>query len=196
MKKKKNLIIFGAGGHFTSCLDVILSSKKYNILFIVDKKKSSKKYGFKVVSELKNYSKLLKKCKNVFVAVGQIKNNLIRKKIIKKLEKYGFKFPSIISPLAHVSELSKIGKGNIIMHGSIINAGSKIGDHNIFNSKSLIEHDVEIGNFCHISTGSIINGDCKINDDTFIGSGSVLKQGIIIKKKSLIGMSSIIKSSN
>ena len=29
--KKKNLIIFGAGGHFTSCLDVILKSEKYNI---------------------------------------------------------------------------------------------------------------------------------------------------------------------
>ena len=46
-------------------------------------------------------------------------------KIINDLMKNGFNLPTIISPLAHVSKYAKIGQGNIIMHGSIINAGSK-----------------------------------------------------------------------
>ena len=192
--KKKNLIVFGAGGHFTSCLDVIMSTKKYKILFVIDKKNITKKHGFKILNIRFNYKKLLKKCKNAFVAIGHIKNNTSRKKIINDLMKNGFNLPTIISPLAHVSKYAKIGQGNIIMHGSIINAGSKIGQNNIINSKALIEHDVEIGDHCHISTGAIINGNCKIGNDTFVGSRSVIKHGINIKNGCLIGMGAIIKN--
>ena len=32
----KKLIIFGAGGHCNSCIDIILSEKKYKVDFIVD----------------------------------------------------------------------------------------------------------------------------------------------------------------
>ena len=36
---KKNIIIIGAGGHATSCVDVIEKTKKFKIIGLVDKKK-------------------------------------------------------------------------------------------------------------------------------------------------------------
>ena len=37
--KRKNIILIGAGGHTTSCIDVIEATNKYKIIGLVDKKK-------------------------------------------------------------------------------------------------------------------------------------------------------------
>ena len=43
---KKKILIIGAGGHAKSCIDLILSTKKYKIVGLVDNKK---KIGKKLV---------------------------------------------------------------------------------------------------------------------------------------------------
>ena len=68
------------------------------------------------------------------------------------MPKNGFKFPSIISPLAYVSNQAKIGEGTIVMHEPIVNAGI-VGKNCIINSKSLIEYDAVIGNNSVVSQG-------------------------------------------
>ena len=40
---KKKIIIFGAGGHALSCIDVIENSSKYKIVFLLEKKWEDKK---------------------------------------------------------------------------------------------------------------------------------------------------------
>jgi len=37
----KNLILIGAGGHCRSCIDVIEAEKKYKIIGLIDKNKST-----------------------------------------------------------------------------------------------------------------------------------------------------------
>ena len=39
----KKLIIFGGGGHCNSCIDVILTQKKFKIVSIIDEKTKEKK---------------------------------------------------------------------------------------------------------------------------------------------------------
>ena len=47
----KKIIIFGAGGHANSCIDVILEEKKLKIDYIVDDNKTEiKKFNFNVKS--------------------------------------------------------------------------------------------------------------------------------------------------
>ena len=38
---KKKILIIGAGGHAKSCIDLILSTKKYKIAGLVDNKKKN-----------------------------------------------------------------------------------------------------------------------------------------------------------
>ena len=73
--------------------------------------------------------------------------------MIKRLSKFNFRFPVIISAHAYVSKHSIIKEGTSIGHGAIVNSDAKIGSHSIINSKTLVEHDSCIGNFCHVSTG-------------------------------------------
>ena len=190
----KDIILIGAGGHCKSCIDVIELQKKYKIFGIIDNKKKigSKILNYKIIGN-DSYLSKLKKCKNVHISIGQIKTSKNIKNIFEKLKKKNFKFPIIISPLAHVSKHAIIKEGTIIFHNSIINSNARVGHNTIINNQALIEHDAIIGNNCHISTSSVVNGGTVVGDGTFIGSKSSLKEKIVVGKNCIIGMGKIVK---
>jgi len=189
----KKIILIGAGGHCTSCIDVIEKQKKFNIIGLIDNNKKKSLLGYKIIGSDKEIKKFSKKVYYALVTTGHIKNSKIRENLFKKFLKNGFKFPAVISPLSYVSKHASIGDGTIVMHGAIINAGAKVGKNCIINSKSLIEHDAIIGNHCHLSTRSTINGGVIIQDNSFIGSSSVIKQNIKIGKNSFVNANLFVK---
>ncbi len=193
---KKKILLFGAGGHAKSCIDVIQKNNKFEVVGLIGKKNEigKKINGFKVLGTETEASYFLNKgIKNALITLGNYNNQYVRDKIFNFLKKKKFIFPKIISPLAYVSKSSKIAEGTIVMHGAIINSNSVVGSNCIINSKSLIEHDCEIKNNVHISTGTIVNGSVKVGSNSFIGSGSVIKNNLIIKPGSFIKMGSILK---
>ena len=191
---KKKIILIGAGGHAESCIDVIKKNKKYQIAGLIGTKSEVGKLvmGHKVIGSDKDLKFFSGKIKYALIAVGQIKTAKKRKKIYDLLRSLNFKLPVIISPLAYVSEFSKIGDGTIVMHFALINSKTQIGNNCIINSKALIEHGTSIGNHCHVSTSATINSGVTINDEVFIGSSSCIKQNLKIGTGSLIAMGSRI----
>ena len=189
----KKLIIFGAGGHCNSCIDIILREKKYKIDFIVDDNKNDfKKFNIEI-KNLIYFKENFKKTHNLFVGIGLIKNAIKRLNLIKKLEKYNLNFGKILSPNSVISKSSSIFTGTIVMHNCVINSNVTIKQHSIINTSSVIEHDVIVGKNSQISTGAIINGGSKVGDNTFIGSGTIVHQNIEIGNNCLIGAGKVIK---
>lgn len=165
----QNIIIIGSGGHAVSCIDVILSTKKFKIKgYISDKPNLDLPKSIKWLGDDK-YFKRIKKNQNIIIGFANIgqKNLDKRIKIYNKLKKIGCRLPIIVSKHSYVSKNSKIGYGTIVMHNVVINANVKIGENCIINSNSLIEHDCSIGNHTHVSTGVIVNGNCKIFEKSF-----------------------------
>lgn len=191
----QKIILIGTGGHTKACVDVIEEGKKYKIIGFVEKKKSKKDsfLNYPILGSDKELKELKKRCSNIFITIGQIKNLSLRANLFNYLISQGFKLPTILSPHSYVSKKTKINKGTIVMHGVVINSHAEIGSNCIINSTSLIEHGVKIGNHTHISTGSIINGDCKIGNNSFIGSGTILKEGVKIGNRCFIGMGQTIR---
>lgn len=193
---KKKILLFGAGGHANSCIDVILKTNKFKIVGLIGKKNElgKKICGFKVLGTEADAKFFFKEgVRNALITVGSYRNLKKREKLFHYLKKIKFIFPKIISPTAYVSKNSKINEGTIVMHGSIINSNSSIGSNCIINTKSLIEHDCLIENHVHISTGSICNGSVKVGSGSFIGSGSIIRNNLTIKSKSFIKMGTIVK---
>jgi len=192
MKNKLKIILFGAGGHALSAIDVIEKTKKFKILFIVDKFEGL--LGkYKVYKENKNIDHYKKYTNKVFISIGQIKDSNPRKILYERLIKKKYILPKIISPFSYVSNTAKIGNGTIVMHHALINSSAQIGENCIINSKTLVEHGVKVEDNCHLSTGSIINGDCYIKKNSFVGSNSTIIQGVTIGEKSIIGAGKIVK---
>ena len=192
------IILIGAGGHARSCIDVILSTQKYKIAGLIDKKgaKSKEVLGFPIIGNDDDLQDLRSKYQHAIVTIGQIKSPLKRIDSFLLLKNLDYNLPCIISPIAHVSNNSSIGEGSIIMHHSIINFNAKIGKNCIINNKALIEHDSNIGDHCHISTGAIINGNVSIEKKSFIGSGAIVRESIVVKSNSVIGAGSLIGINN
>ena len=193
--KKKNIILIGAGGHATSCIDVIETTNKFKIIGLIDKKnKNYLKIGNKKY-KIFNEKEILNNKKSLYALICIGSNLLIKKRdiLFKKYKKLGFKFTKIISPFSYVSKFSKIKDGTIIMHKAIINSNVKIGSNCIINTKSLIEHDCVIGDNSHIATSVNINGHVKIGKNCFIGSNATLVPSVKIKDNSFIKAGRLIK---
>ena len=194
---KPSILIFGAGGHAVSCIDVIEAENKFNIAGLVIKDDDCLRAEniYPVVGTEKNLDSLKAITEYAFIGIGQIKDPSSRTNLYQHLKRSHFRLPTIISPNAYVSKHAVLGDGVIVMHGAIVNAGVHIGSNCIINSRALIEHGCLIGDNCHISTGAIINGEVKIGDETFVGSGAVIKQGLSISDVQVIKMGSKIFNS-
>lgn len=101
-----------------------------------------------------------------------------------------------IHPKAQISPNVKIGIGNVISAGVVIQTGTTIGDHNIINTNASIDHHNRINNFCHIAPNCALCGHVTINNGTFIGVGSSIVPKISLKAWSFIKANTLVKDSN
>jgi len=187
---KPSLILIGAGGHARACIDVIEYLDVFRIAGLVgtEDELQNECMGYRVIATGVDLPKLAQEFQYAHIAVGQIKSPLLRQRLYEQALESGFRLPSIISPLAHVSPHAVIDNATIVMHGAIVNAGAKVGNNCIINTNALIEHDATVEDCCHISTGAIVNGAAHIGFGSFVGSGSMIKQGITLGSNCMVGM--------
>jgi len=191
---KKKILLVGGGAHCKSCIEVIESTDKFEIVGIIEQEEriGESILGYKVIGCDDDLEKFREQYLYVHISIGDLK---IRKKLIKKVKELKFELPIILANSAIISKYSKIGNGTIIMHHSVLNSDSKIGSNCIINTKALIEHDGLIGNNCHISTGAIVNGSSIIGNDCFIGSHATVNDKLTIVDECIIGSGTTIYKS-
>ncbi|TGM53968.1 acetyltransferase [Leptospira biflexa] len=194
---KEPLLLIGAGGHTKSCIEVIESEDRYQIIGLVgsESEKGKEILGYKVIGSDEDLFSLKSVTLNVLITIGQIKSHELRKRSYDFLKSMGFRFVTIISPSAKVSRMTQIGEGTVIFHNCILNSEVIVGKNCIINTGVILEHEVEIGEHTHISTGAILNGGVKVGSHSFVGSGTVVKENVVIGSNVVVGMSSkVLKS--
>jgi sugar O-acyltransferase (sialic acid O-acetyltransferase NeuD family) len=197
MNKESSLILIGGGGHCKSCIDIIRSIGKYQIIGILDipEKIGEQIEGYPIIASDDKIQELANQYDFFFITIGQIRTNIPRVRIYNRLKEISCNLPVIMSSNAYISKFSTISEGSIIMHGCVVNTNVKIGVNCIINTGAVIEHDSTIGNHTHISTGAIVNGNCVIGNNVFVGSNSVVFNNIIIPDNTIIGAGSLIHKS-
>jgi sugar O-acyltransferase (sialic acid O-acetyltransferase NeuD family) len=190
------LMLIGSGGHCRSCIDVIETTKSYEVFGIVAQigVERSPVLGYPILGTDEDLAGLLQDCPTAFITVGQIRTPDNRKRLYHLVQDMGGTFPVVVSPHAYVSSRAKVGDGTIIMHGATLNIGASVGINCIINSQALVEHDAEIGPHAHISTGARVNGGVSIGEGTFLGSGAVVNQGISVGNNCIIASGAVIRS--
>ena len=189
----KSMLLIGGGGHCHSCIDVIEEANSFQIAGVVQPKESSELIlGYPVIGSDEDLPQLLRGVKSALVTVGQIKTPQVRIRLFDLLKQLNAELPVVVSPSAYCSKHSEMGKGSIVMHGAIANAGAKVGANCIVNSQALVEHDVKIDDHCHISTGAQVNGGVTIGKGSFVGSGAVIKEGVRLGENVIVGAGQIV----
>lgn len=176
-KRKRQLLVIGAGGHGKVCADIAIKMKKWERIFFLDDKEGIKEcMGFPVIDKV-SAALCYKENTDYFVAIG---DNVVREQIQEKLECEGASVAILLHPDAVIGLSVKIGKGSTVMAGAVINSASQIGKGCIVNTGSSIDHDNVIEDYVHISPGVRLAGDVKIGKGSFIGVGSTVSNHITI----------------
>ena len=200
---KEELLLFGAGGHCRSCIDVIEQGTTFWILGIVERPGaiqeprflSAEPLGYPIIGTDEKLETIRETCRNALITVGQIRSAAIRLAVYDRLKKLDFTLPTVVSPLAHVSPHATVGEGTIVMHHAVVNAGATVGRACILNTKSLVEHDATVGDHTHVSTAAVVNGGVTVGSRSFVGSHATVVHDVRLGDDLFCRAGALIKSS-
>lgn len=190
-----DIVLIGAGGHASSCIDVIEAEGRFRIAGLVgtDAELHQRVCGHEVIATDAELRRLAAQYRYALITVGHIKSAQSRIRLYEVALEAGFELPVIVSPHARVSAHASVGAGTIVMFGALINANARVGVNCIINSRALVEHDAEVGAHCHVSTGAILNGGVRVGAASFVGSGTLTKQGVSIGTACVVGVGSLLR---
>jgi FlaA1/EpsC-like NDP-sugar epimerase len=127
--KKIGIILVGRGGHCKSVIDVLVDSREFKIIRLLDMKDKvgSNLLGFPIIGTDEDITKLIMKYKIFITTIGHILSNVNRVNLYNRIESLGGSSPIIKAYDAHISKYALINPGSFIGNKAVINAGAKIG---------------------------------------------------------------------
>lgn len=186
----EKIIILGAGGHGKVVKELAEDCGYEVIGFVGDNKPvGSRILDKKVLCKIDDIASLLSETTNIAIAIGA---NTVREKRAKQMLDHGFKTPSLIHPSCVFSKSADVGKGTVVMGGTVINAEAYVGDFCIINTGATVDHDCRIGDYCHISPGANLGGEVTIRDFTWVGVGAAVRECTTIGKHVMVGGSAFV----
>jgi sugar O-acyltransferase (sialic acid O-acetyltransferase NeuD family) len=128
----------------------------------------------------------------MFIAVGYVQNNKIRRDRYFRSKEMGYQLVNFISPKSIIYPETPLGDNCFIGHYSIVSPDAAIGNNVIISSGCTIAHDVIIGDHCFISDGVSVAGGVRIGACSYLGISSIIRNKISIGKECVIGAGAII----
>lgn len=180
----KKLVIVGAGGHGRVARDLAVLCGYENIIFLDDFNRED----LSVSGSISDFSLYVNDCV-FFVAIG---NNDVREKLTKTLVAGGAEIVSLIHPSSCVGGNVSIGKGSILMAGTVVNNGAKIGNGVIINTSSSADHDDILEDFCHLAVGVHLAGNVKIGKGALVGAGATIINNVSICDNCIVGAGAVV----
>lgn len=147
------------------------------------------RYKVKIISyeQIKNLQKFIIDKNPFIIAVG---DNLLRRRIYEEYP--NLNYVNLIHPFSSIAQNVKMGIGNLICPGVIIQPHTIVGNHCIINTKASIDHHNIIGNYVHICPNVTCCGTVKIDSLTTIGPSSTVTNNTSICKECIVGASSLV----
>lgn len=190
--QKKNIVLFGAGGHAKVAIDALEKQGRYKIIGLYDDNsllKGQKAFGYPIFGLRDDLIRHKSSFDAVIITIG---NNEIRRNLSEFFVKESIKLATIVHPSVQLSRGVRINIGTVVFASTIINADSVIGESSIINTAVCIDHDCKIGDYVHIAPGVTICGGVSIGDNSFIGAGSTIIAGLTIGKNVIVGAGSTV----
>ena len=182
MSNKKQLVIFGCGGHSRSVADVALAAYSDHELIFVDEeaKEGELILGFPCVNK---YPVEITK---IFIAIG---DNAKRRTLC---EKHYTNLINIISPRAYIGREVELGRGVFVAHDAHIGVLSKISDFAVINTGAKIDHECKTGIAATMAPGAIMCGRASIGNETWIGAGALVREKVSVAPNVVVGMGAVV----
>jgi sugar O-acyltransferase (sialic acid O-acetyltransferase NeuD family) len=176
------VLLYGAGEHASVVVDCFVA-QDIEVAGAFDSNTAKSIQG---VHQLGTYDRSILPGLPMVVAIG---DNATRKKVARETS-HGFS--NAVHPSCLISPKSRIGKGNMILHGAIIQTSTTVADHVIINTGGRVDHDCVIESFAHLGPGSVLCGSVWVGEGALIGAGATLLPGVKIGAWAVVGAGSVV----
>ena len=169
------VLVIGAGGHASVCIDVLQSGGERVLGCLSDDGVARRPLPVAVLgldSEVDRF--IADGLDRLFVAVG---DNRARLLLIERCLASGAQVINAVSPHAVVSPSVTFGVGVVLMAGAVVNAGASLGDGLIVNTNASVDHDADLGRGVHVCPGCAVAGDVAVGEGALLGVGSSVAPG-------------------
>lgn len=186
----KEIILVGA---FSEMIDLCLECG-FNIIGYIDNQESTYpacQGNFLGTDD--DISSIYKKYRDIPVVISPDQPS-IRKKLYAKYKEAGFKFQTLISPFAHISNSAVIGEGTVIQHGVTVSSNAHIGDFVKLNVNANVMHDCCVDDFTTIAPNAVLLGKVSIGTATYIGANSTILPYCKVSANTIIGAGAVVVS--
>jgi acetyltransferase EpsM len=126
------------------------------------------------------------------LGVGSVGNSPRRRQIVQRLNGLGVTWASVIHANASISASARIGRGVVMLAGSVVNACADLGDHAVVNTGAIVEHDVSIGEFSQVAPRACVGGGASLGADCYIGLGACIRDHISVGAGAVIAMGAVV----
>jgi len=191
------VVIYGAGGHGKSVLDLLESLGNYKTAgFIDDGVPSGERVmALRVLGDKNILPDLYKNGIRLAVnAVGGIGNVRIRQVVFRRLIEAGFGFPTVVHPTAFVEPTAKLAPGVQVFPLAYVGSEVEVGFGSIVNTGAIVSHECVLGDIVNISPGAILAGGVRVGDGALIGMGVTVNLMVRIGEGARVGNSAVVKS--
>jgi len=103
-----------------------------------------------------------------------------RLELLDRCRAAGVALLNVVHPAAFVSPSARLGVGNLVKAGAMIDTGARIGNVCIVDNGATVAHDNVISDGCHLAPGVVMGGDCRVGPRTLLGVGAVVSSRVTI----------------
>lgn len=174
---KNAVLLVGAGGHASVCLDLIKKLNVYEPVGIIAPDDESFRVG-ETVSDVPiigcDSDLPLFRHRGIPYAVNSVggtENPSLRQQLYDRLKDAGFEIPTLIHPDATVESSAVIGPGAQIMPKCVIASHAQIHANVLVNTGAIISHHCVVKAHSHIAPGALLGGFVEIGERTLVGMG-------------------------
>ena len=181
---KPSILIYGAGGHAKTIMDMVLKLGTFSIVGILDDNHSligTRVLNIPVLGTRVLLAELTRQdVKLAANGVGGILDINVRIRIFELLESSGFTFPVLAHPRATIEPSARIEAGAQVFANAYIGSEAVLGSNCMVNTNAVVSHDCEIGAYTHIAPGALLAGHVRVGERTLVGMGVTTAIGVKI----------------
>lgn len=190
----ENLVIFGAGGHAKSIIDIVERSGIGRIAGLLDgiKPAGIKVYGYEILGD-QSYLAQDASITGVIVGIG---DNWLRARAVESIRsvRIDCRFVSAVHPNASVAKGATIGDGSVIMAGAVVGSDAVVGEHSVLYTLSSLDHDSLTENFVSLAPHAATGGNVRIGSFGAIAIGARIVHSASIGEHTVIGAGATVLS--
>jgi sugar O-acyltransferase (sialic acid O-acetyltransferase NeuD family) len=193
---KPYILIYGAGGHAKSVMEMVLQNTDHAIAGIIDDDEQltgKRVLGIPVLGTRQVLPRLIEEGVRLAAnGVGGILDINVRVRIFELLENLRFSFPALIHPRATLEPSAKVEEGVQVFANAYVGSDACLKARCMINTNAVVSHDCTVDSYAHIAPGALLAGHVYVGKNTLVGMGVTTAIGIHIGDGVRVGNGAIL----